>query len=319
MLNTLEAVWKQWRALPAAATEGAVRRTLPERGASFTGHSLRARETVCPAENEEGLGLDSPSEPLVQARSLSKGFAAQGRSDSVLSDISFDVERGSIVSIMGHSGCGKSTLLNMLGGFIEPDSGQVLFRGEVVTRPRRSSVMLSQDYELLPWRSVLKNVEFGLEELPLSAEQRRERALKYLRLVGLEASKEKFPHQLSGGMQQRVALARALAIRPDLLLMDEPFAALDMFNRYRLQDELLRIQQQEKTTIVVVTHDIDEAIYLSDRILIMREKPGRISREIAVPLPKPRDRGQSEFQQLRKIILNEFTEGYSALPDEELP
>jgi len=245
-------------------------------------------------------------EILVQVQNLSKRFATRGQDDPILSGISFHVERGSIVSIMGHSGCGKSTLLNMLGGFIKPDQGHVLFRGEAVTRPRRTSVMLSQDYELLPWRSVLKNVELGLEELPLSTAQRRERALEYLRLVGLEASREKFPHQLSGGMQQRVALARALAIQPDLLLMDEPFAALDMFNRYRLQDELLRIQQQEKTTVIVVTHDIDEAIYLSDRVFIMREKPGRISRELPVPLPKPRDRGHSEFQQLRKLILNEF-------------
>lgn len=245
-------------------------------------------------------------EELVQVQNLDKSFSPQGQSTLALSDISFRVKKGDIVSIMGHSGCGKSTLLDIIGGFTQPDRGSVLFQNNAVKQPHRACVMLSQDYALLPWRSVQKNVELGLEELPLTPQQRQERASDYLRLVGLEGSNEKFPHQLSGGMQQRVALARALAIQPELLLMDEPFAALDAFNRYRLQDELLRIQNQEKKTMIVVTHDIDEAIYLSDKVLIMRENPGRIDKEIPIEIPKPRNRGHNDFQQLRKVILNEF-------------
>lgn len=247
---------------------------------------------------------------LVQVQNLEKYFSDEKQSLPTLSDINFQVNEGDVVSIMGHSGCGKSTLLNAIGGFVHPDSGRVLFEGKPVERPQRTRVMLTQDYGLLPWRSVLKNVELGLEELSLTAQERRQRAFEYLELVGLEDSSEKFPHQLSGGMQQRVALARALAIQPKLLLMDEPFAALDAFNRYRLQDELLRIQKHEKRTIIIVTHDIDEAIYLSDKVLIMSDKPGRIDREIPIILPKPRDRGHDDFQELRKIIFNEFVDNF---------
>jgi NitT/TauT family transport system ATP-binding protein len=250
-------------------------------------------------------------EILVQVQDLEKYYPGQEQNSPTLSDISFQVNTGEVVAIMGHSGCGKSTLLNVIGGFVRPDRGRVLFKGVAVSRPQRTRVMLSQDYGLLPWRSVLKNVELGLEELSLTAQQRRQRAFDYLELVGLEESSEKFPRQLSGGMQQRVALARALAVQPELLLMDEPFAALDAFNRYRLQDELLRIQKHEKRTVIIVTHDIDEAIYLSDKVLIMRDKTGRIDREIAIDLPKPRDRGHSDFQQLRKIIFSEFVDKYS--------
>lgn len=166
--------------------------------------------------------------------------------------------------------------------------------------------MLFQEYGLLPWRSVIKNVELGLEPLELSLEEKKERANFYVQLVGLEENKHQFPLQLSGGMKQRVAIARALVMQPEILLMDEPFAALDTFNRYYLQDELLRIQEQEKTTIVLVTHDIDEAIYLSDRIFLMNSRPGRLQKELAIPLAKPRDRSSSDFQYFRKTIFDHF-------------
>jgi len=259
-------------------------------------------------------GVNFVQEIVVQVQNLDKRFSAQGQDDPILSNISFHVKKGEIVSIMGQSGCGKSTLLNVIGGFIQPDRGTVLFQGALVNRPSRKCVMLSQDYGLLPWRSVLKNVELGLEELSIPVRERRERALQYLRLVGLEENREMFPHQLSGGMQQRVAIARALAIQPELLLMDEPFASLDTFNRYHLQDELLRIQRREKTTVIVVTHDIDEAIYLSDRVLIMREKPGRINKEVRIRISRPRNRGHSEFQHFRKVILDEFLYNHSVSP-----
>ncbi|MEJ8545208.1 ABC transporter ATP-binding protein [Brevibacillus borstelensis] len=243
----------------------------------------------------------------VLVQNVSKSFWAKGQSRQILANVSFQVKKGEIVSILGESGCGKSTLLNIMSGFDKPDRGTVLVDGAVVKRPGRSCVMLFQHYGLLPWRSVLKNVELGLEELPIPPKERKERASEYLKLVGLKDKAELFPHQLSGGMQQRVAIARALALQPELILMDEPFAALDTFNRYHLQNELLRIQSREKTTIILVTHDIDEAVYLSDRVLIMSANPGQFHKEIGIRTSRPRDRGHDDFQHYRKLILDEFS------------
>ncbi len=254
--------------------------------------------------------------PLIHISGLNKSFDSQGKSERVLDDISFDIHKGEIVSILGQSGCGKSTLLNLLGGFEEKDKGTILFDGEEVVKPGRKSVMLFQDYGLLPWRSVQKNVELGLENSALAHKDIRQHALYYIKMVGLEDKADHFPRQLSGGMQQRVAIARALAIEPELLLMDEPFGALDTFNRYYLQDELLKIQDKSHTTIVLVTHDIDEAIYLSDRIIVMGKEPGHIQRDIKIDTYKPRDRSGSEFQHYRRLILKEFQLNSSLPPIE---
>lgn len=244
--------------------------------------------------------------PIIEVNQVSKSFPNNNKSMKVLDDIALDIKHGETVSILGESGCGKSTLLNIIGGFEKVDSGQVVLEGKPVTKPTRKCVMLFQNYGLLPWRSAVKNIELGLEGLNLNAKERRERALHYLALVGLEDKGDLFPHEVSGGMKQRIAIARALALQPEMILMDEPFAALDTFNRYYLQDELLRIQSQEKTTIALVTHDIDEAIYLSDRIFIMQANPGRIHKEIKIHLSKPRDRSHSDFQHYRKMIFEEF-------------
>ncbi|WNF23470.1 ABC transporter ATP-binding protein [Mesobacillus jeotgali] len=244
--------------------------------------------------------------PIIKVNQVSKSFPNNNKITKVLDDISLDINHGETISILGESGCGKSTLLNIIGGFEEADAGQVVLEGKPVTKPTRKCIMLFQNYGLLPWRSALKNVELGLEGLNLNAKERRERALHYLALVGLEDKGELFPHEVSGGMKQRIAIARALALQPEMILMDEPFAALDTFNRYYLQDELLRIQSQEKTTIALVTHDIDEAIYLSDRIFIMQANPGTIHKEVKIQLSKPRDRSHSDFQHYRKMIFEEF-------------
>lgn len=243
---------------------------------------------------------------FIQVEDISKSFINREKSEQVLDHISFEVKKGEIVTILGESGCGKSTLLNIIGGFEKGTQGRVLLEDGLVEKPSKRAVMLFQNYGLLPWRSVLKNVELGLETLNLKQKERNKRASDYLRLVGLENKVHLFPHELSGGMQQRVAIARALAIQPELILMDEPFAALDTFNRYYLQDELLRIQEQEKTTIILVTHDIDEAIYLSDRIFIMEKNPGRIKKQVTIKMSRPRDRSQEEFQRYRKQIFEEF-------------
>ncbi len=239
---------------------------------------------------------------IIRMKGVSKSFSQT----QVLADITLEIKRGELVSILGESGCGKSTLLNIIGGFERADSGEVLLNGRPVQEPVRSCVMLFQDYGLLPWRTVRKNIELGLEGLKLSAAERKARTAHLLKLVGLEGKEDLFPHELSGGMQQRVGIARAFAMNPEVILMDEPFAALDTFNRYYLQNELLSIQSREKTTIVMVTHDIDEAIYLSDRVIILHPNPGRIHKEIQIELPKPRRRSGSDFQHYRNIIFKEF-------------
>ena len=250
--------------------------------------------------------MSSNAPIAVEADRISKSYGHQGGRQTVLDGVTFRIRQGEFVSVLGPSGCGKSTLLNLLGGFELPDEGSIRLDGRPVERPVRQAVMMFQDYGLLPWRSVLGNVELGLEPLKLGASERRERALDYLKLVHLQDKAGLFPSQLSGGMKQRVALARALAVRPRVLLLDEPFAALDTFTRYYLQDELLSIQRRENVTMILVTHDIDEAVYLSDRILLLGTEPGGIRLELRIPAAKPRDRGHGEFQLYRKRILEQF-------------
>lgn len=242
------------------------------------------------------------SSPLIQLENVSKAY----HQEVIVQDISFSVYKGEMIAILGKSGCGKSTLLNMIGGFEKPTTGTITVDQKEVERPTKKVVMLMQQYGLFPWRSVQKNVELALESLPISSKEQTQRALHYLEMVGLADKVHQFPHALSGGMQQRVALARALAIQPEVILMDEPFAALDTFTRYYLQDELLHIQQNEKTTVLLVTHDIEEAIYLADRILIMSSNPGKIHQEIVIEMSRPRDRSDSAFQHYRERILKAF-------------
>ncbi|MDQ1004384.1 NitT/TauT family transport system ATP-binding protein [Neobacillus niacini] len=246
------------------------------------------------------------SKYMIEVRDVDKEFNNGKESIHVLDHISFQVEKGEIVTLLGKSGCGKSTLLNMVGGFEKANGGMVILDGNEVRQPTRKCIMLFQQINLLPWRTVLKNVQLGLEEERISIEEMNQRVNDALTLVGLENHHHQFPHELSGGMQQRVAIARALAMQPDVILMDEPFAALDTFNRYLLQDELLRIQEKLKTTILMVTHDIDEAVYLSDRILIMTSHPGEIFKDVPIKLVKPRDRAGEDFHYYRKRILEDF-------------
>jgi len=245
-------------------------------------------------------------EKLISIKNVSKRYGESQNHELILDDISLEVKKGEIVAILGKSGCGKSTLLNCIGGFEPITKGDIFLDGELVKKPSKRCIMLMQNYALLPWRSVLKNVEFALENSEFSKEQRREKALQYLKMVGLENRLHVLPSQLSGGMQQRVAIARALAIQPEVILMDEPFAALDTFTRYYLQQELLNIQQSENTTILLVTHDIDEAIFLADRVLILNANPGRIHKEVEIKIPKSRDRSSTDFQYYREIIFKEF-------------
>jgi NitT/TauT family transport system ATP-binding protein/sulfonate transport system ATP-binding protein len=219
-----------------------------------------------------------------------------------LDGLSLTVRAGELVSLIGPSGCGKSTLLRLIAGLDAPDSGDVRVGSAAITGPSAERGLMFQDHNLFPWLSVRGNVEAGLVARGVLRSRRHE-VEEYLRLVGLHEFANVYPHQLSGGMAQRAALARALINHPKVLLLDEPLGALDQFTRMRMQDEVLRVWRARQTTMVLVTHDIDEAIYMSDRIAIMSPRPGRVERVIDVPLGRPRERVSPEFLGLRATIL----------------
>lgn len=219
-----------------------------------------------------------------------------------LDSVSLSLAAGELVSLVGPSGCGKSTLLRLIAGLDAPDSGELLVGSEPIIDPSAERGLVFQDPNLFPWLTVRRNIEAGLVARGVLREQRHE-VDEFMRLVGLETFADAYPHHLSGGMAQRVALARALINHPKVLLLDEPLGALDAFTRMRMQDEVVRLWQARGTTMLLVTHDIDEAIYMSDRIVIMTQRPGRIERIIPITLDRPRDRSSAEFLQLRGQIL----------------
>jgi NitT/TauT family transport system ATP-binding protein len=234
----------------------------------------------------------------------------------VLDDVSFSVGEKEFVSVLGPSGCGKTTLARIIVGLEEIAAGRVLLDGREAGPPGPDRCLVFQNYALLPWRTVLGNVELAMEIQGIPRAERRARARRYITLVGLTGFESRYPHQLSGGMQQRTGLARALAAEPRMLIMDEPFGAVDAQMRTLLQDELLRICDQMRVTVLFVTHSIDEAVYLSDRILVFSARPGRPVAEVAVDLPKPRwegARSSHRFIEIRKAvsdILAERTDYY---------
>jgi ABC-type nitrate/sulfonate/bicarbonate transport system ATPase subunit len=219
-----------------------------------------------------------------------------------LDDVSFSVAAGEFVSIIGPSACGKSTLLRMIAGLDFPTSGELRVGTEVISGANAERGLVFQDPNLFPWLTVRRNIRSGLVALGVVRERNHE-VEEFIRLVGLEGFADVYPHHLSGGMAQRVALARALITHPKVLLLDEPLGALDAFTRMRMQDEVLRLWQARLTTTLLVTHDIDEAIYMSDRILILTPRPGRIDRVISLDMERPRDRSHPDFLRLRSEIL----------------
>jgi NitT/TauT family transport system ATP-binding protein len=227
-----------------------------------------------------------------------------------LANVSFTVHENEFCSILGHSGCGKTTLLNIMAGFDDATMGRISLDGKPVGKPSWERAMIFQDYALFPWLTVLGNVSFGLEMKKVDASRRRDIAMEKIHLVGLKGFENRFPHQLSGGMRQRVAIARALAVDPSVLLMDEPFAALDAQNRSMLQDEMVRIFMEQRKTMVLVTHSIEEAIKLSDRIIVMTRRPGRVKANIVVDMPRPRPEESEGFvamkARIRDLIHDEF-------------
>ena len=234
------------------------------------------------------------------------GFRSSKESFTALDHISLQIEKGEFICLLGPSGCGKTTLMNSIAGFETLTEGSITIDGQKVKAPSEKYVTIFQNYGLLPWRTVEKNVELGLETLKVPKQERKQIAMKYLQLVGLENFAKRHPAQLSGGQQQRVAIARGLAADPEILFMDEPFGALDAITRYKLQDDLLHITKSQNKTVIFVTHDIDEAVFLADKIVVMSPNPGRIKAVIPIGLGSHRDRTGGDFLQLRDKVFRIF-------------
>lgn len=248
---------------------------------------------------------NSRAASALRVHEIRKSFGvadAPGTTRLALEAISFSIAAGELVSLVGPSGCGKSTLLRLIAGLTFPDAGELLVGEEKIAAPSAERGLVFQDPNLFPWLTVRRNIEAGLVARGVLREKKHE-VDEFMRLVGLEGFANSYPHHLSGGMSQRVALARALINHPKVLLLDEPLGALDAFTRMRMQDEVLRLWENRRTTMLLVTHDIDEAIYMGDRILIMTPAPGRIDRKIDINLPRPRDRTSESFLRLRSQIL----------------
>jgi NitT/TauT family transport system ATP-binding protein len=244
--------------------------------------------------------------PCIQARDISLTFKPKNRDPvTALKELTLDVAKGEFVSLVGPSGCGKSTFLNVLLGLLKPDAGEIRLNGKQITGPGQERAMVFQEFGLLPWRTVLANVELGLELKGVQASVRRKRATELIKMAGLAGFASHYPHELSGGMKQRVGLARALVTDPEVLLMDEPFAALDAQTRDLMQMELLQIWDRTKKTVVFVTHSIEEAAYLSDRVIVISARPGRTKDVMKIALPRPRDyemRLSAEFNDIKARI-----------------
>jgi NitT/TauT family transport system ATP-binding protein len=240
----------------------------------------------------------------IECRSVCKAFqdTAEGTEVVALDGLTLDIEPREFLTLLGPSGCGKSTLLNIMAGFERPDDGQVLLDGHPVKTPGPDRGVVFQDYALFPWLNVRQNVEYGLREKGLAKAEVAETGRSFIRMVGLTGFERRYPHELSGGMRQRVALARVLAINPQILLMDEPFAAVDAQTRVILQEELQRVWMQTQKTVVFVTHSVDEAIYLSDRVTVMTARPGTVKAIVPIDLPRPRDATSDAFNAFRRDI-----------------
>ena len=246
----------------------------------------------------------------LELKGIGKEFdQGNGKQVSVLKDVSFRIDDESIVSILGPSGCGKTTLLRIMAGLERPTSGKVLLDGEPIVRPSPRMGMIFQEHALLPWLSVIENVSLGLEMRGIPAGQRHETAMKYLEMVGLQDCVSSRSYELSGGMRQRAAVARALSLEPSILLMDEPFSALDPQTRAQIQADILRIQEKTAKAVILVTHSVEEALILSDELIILSSRPGRVKELTKVGLGRPRDRMNPSFLEMKETVLANLNGG----------
>ena len=240
---------------------------------------------------------------LMKIDKLRVVYRTDDKETVAVDDFTIDIKKGELVSIIGPSGCGKTTILRSIAGLLQPTSGTIMIGDNEVKGPGSDRGMVFQDFALFPWRTVKQNVKFGMEMAGVPKEEREERALRYIKAVGLEKFADSRIHELSGGMKQRVGIARALVMHPAITLMDEPFGALDAQTRNIMQEQLVKIIQHSERTILFVTHSVDEALYLSDRVVILTKRPSTIHKIIDVPWDRPRDRTNPEFTKLRKDIL----------------
>lgn len=252
--------------------------------------------TVVATRSSERAGpvtSQKPASAIIEIDRVSQVFQTSARTDHLaLSDISLTIEEGAFVSILGPSGCGKSTLLYIVGGFVSPTSGAAKIKGQAITRPGPDRGPVFQEFALFPWKTVLGNVMYGPRQQGVRATEAEAQSLALIEMVGLKGYENFYPKELSGGMKQRVALARTLAYHPEVLLMDEPFGALDAHTRTRLQNDLLNIWERDRKTVLFVTHSVDEAVFLSDKVVMMSKSPGRIRQVIDIDLPRPRRRSE---------------------------
>jgi ABC-type nitrate/sulfonate/bicarbonate transport system ATPase subunit len=240
----------------------------------------------------------------IELKAIRKGFASNGGELQVVEDVSLTVGDGEFVAIVGPSGCGKTTLMNMVAGFVQPDAGAILIDGVPRTKPNAKGILISQQGSVFPWLTVQQNLMFGLNDHPEA--NKKGVADHYAAMVGLKGFEGSYPHELSGGMLKRAELARAFAVKPEILYMDEPFSALDALTNLRMRNELLRILAEERHTVMLITHDVEEAIHLADRIMVLSPRPTRIQAMFKVDLPHPRRLTSPEVQELRVAILHEL-------------
>ena len=239
---------------------------------------------------------------ILSIKHLKKDFIIKNNKVEVLKDINLDIAKGEFISFIGESGCGKSTILKLITNLEAPTDGEITIDGEPVKAPSDKVSMIFQEARLFPWLTVEQNIDFTISR-DIPREERKKIVKKHIELVGLKGFENAVPNQLSGGMQQRVSIARGLATNPEILLLDEPFGALDAFTRINMQKETLSIWEKERTTMILVTHDIDEAIFLSDKIVVLSAKPGVVKEIIPVKLPRPRERSSLEFMELRRKVM----------------
>ncbi|MBP5297561.1 MAG: ABC transporter ATP-binding protein [Lachnospiraceae bacterium] len=245
------------------------------------------------------------SDAILEIKDVSRTYKDESSTVTALNAVNLSVKKGEFVSIIGSSGCGKTTLLRLIAGFDKAQTGEILMKGNKIKEPSPERGYVLQQGSLFPWLTVEDNIASGLKARGVYREN-KQRIPEYISLIGLDGFEKSFPHQISGGMAQRVAIARALINEPEILLLDEPMGALDSFTRADIQDKLLELRKRNNTTMILVTHDVDEAIYLSDRIVIMTPRPGKISEIMDIDLPHPRHRGGSEFLAIRKKMLEKF-------------
>ena len=243
----------------------------------------------------------------IEIKNICKSFEGKNKNLSVLKDINLTINDGELICLLGPSGCGRTTLLRLIAGLEQPSSGEIIANGEVVKKPSGDRAVIFQQYSLFPWLTVLQNVTFGLEMTKKGTkEENIAAAERYLESVGLIDFKDSYPHELSGGMKQRVAIIRSLLNHSPILLMDEPFSAVDMQTRHKLQEQLIGVWKRFNNTIVFVTHDVDEAVYLADKIVILDKNPGRVASIVEVDIERPRRRDSREFIQIQESIVKDL-------------